>query len=764
MMRDDLELLDFPKVMDQIKKYAYSSMGRELLDSFRPVLFPWDELKRLEEMIDYINKEGAPPIEGIEEVENIFKKLESGSLVDPPELLRIAYFLGSSQRLKDIFFSEKDEYPKIWERFSNLPSFDHFIGEVKRCISEDGEIVDDASPKLRDLRIRKRSLQKTLKKKAEEYINKNRMLLQEDIYVLRDGRYLFPVKSSMKGKVRGIVHHVSSSGATVFIEPEEFVFLNNDMRFIEEEERGEISRILRKLSRLLTDRLKDLKLVLDAMAYYDTLQARARFAKENEAVVIHPKTGGKIKLVNARHPLIPKETVVPITVEVGGRSKGLVITGPNMGGKTVTLKTIGLFTAMAMAGFPVLCDPSSEIRIFSKILVDIGEEQDIEQSLSTFSSHMKRIAAIMEEADEDSLVLLDELGSGTDPVEGSALAMALIEELIERGATFVVTTHLTPVKIFAMNNQYVLNASMEFDPETLSPTFHVLMGVPGGSHAFYIAEKLGLKKNILERAKTKLSQEEMKMEDLIRSLHERLALLEEETKRMEEEKSKYLEMRRKYEEEYTRLKKGKIEEFDKELKDIRDYIKKVKKEIDEAIHLMKKKKLEEMREISKKLEKEKEKLKKIETPTVETEELKVGDNVRIKDGTSIGKVIEVFEKDLLVDFGTMRMRLPRNMVIKVEKKEETFEKLDVIRIERLEKPEVDIRGKTIEESEPLIKNFIDKLVMSDFKKGYIIHGKGTGRLAAGVWEILRKDPRVISYRFGMPSEGGTGVTVVEVRS
>ncbi|RKX38545.1 MAG: endonuclease MutS2, partial [Thermotogae bacterium] len=257
---------------------------------------------------------------------------------------------------------------------------------------------------------------------------------------------------------------------------------------------------------------------------------------------------------------------------------------------------------------------------------------------------------------------------------------------------------------------------------------------------------------------------EMKMEDLIRSLHERLALLEEETKRMEEEKSKYLEMRRKYEEEYTRLKKGKIEEFDKELKDIRDYIKKVKKEIDEAIHLMKKKKLEEMREISKKLEKEKEKLEKIETPTVETEELKVGDNVRIKDGTSIGKVIEVFEKDLLVDFGTMRMRLPRNMVIKVEKKEETFEKLDVIRIERLEKPEVDIRGKTIEESEPLIKNFIDKLVMSDFKKGYIIHGKGTGRLAAGVWEILRKDPRVISYRFGMPSEGGTGVTVVEVRS
>ncbi len=764
MMSDDLELLDFPKVIDLVKKYAYSSMGEELLNSFKPVLLPWDELKRLDEMISYINKEGAPPIEGINEVEDIFKKLENGSPVEPLEFLRMAHFLESSLKLKDTLHNVRDEYPKMWEKFSNLPSFDHFIAEVRRCISEDGEVVDDASPKLRDLRMRKKSLQRTLKKKAEEYINKNRMLLQEDIYVLRDGRYLFPIKSSMKGKVRGIVHHVSSSGATVFMEPEEFVFLNNDLRFIEEEERSEINRILSKLSRLLTDRFNDLKIVIDIMAYYDTLQARARFAKENDAVVIYPKTSGKIKLVNARHPLIPKETVVPITVEVGGKSKGLVITGPNMGGKTVTLKTIGLFTAMAMAGFPVLCDPSSEIRIFSKILVDIGEEQDIEQSLSTFSSHMKRIVRIMEEADEESLVLLDELGSGTDPVEGSALAMALIEELIERGATFVVTTHLTPVKIFAMNNQYVLNASMEFDPETLSPTFHILMGVPGGSHAFYIAEKLGLKKNILERAKSKLSQEEMKMEDLIRNLHERIALLEEETKRMEEEKNRYLELRRKYEEEYTKLKRGKIEELDKELKDIQDYIKKVKKEIDTAIHLMKKKKLEEMKEISKKLEKEKKKLEKMETPSVETVELKVGDNVRIKDGTSIGKVIEVFEKDLLVDFGTMRMRLPKNMVIKVERKEETIEKLDTIKIERLEKPEVDIRGKTIEESEPLIKSFIDKLVMSDLKKGYIIHGKGTGRLAAGVWEILRKDPRVVSYRFGMPSEGGTGVTVVEVRS
>jgi len=740
-------------------------MGKELLDSFRPVFFPWDELKRLEEMIDYINKKGGPPIEGIEEVKNEFRKLENGFSLDPPELLKIAYFLESVQKLKNIF-SEKDEYPKIQEKFSNLPSFDRFIEEVKRCISEDGEIVDDASPKLRDLRMRKKSLQSTLKKKAEEYISKNRILLQDDIYVLRDGRYLFPVKSSMKGKVRGIVHHISSSGATVFMEPEEFVFLNNDLRFIEEEERSEISRILRKLSKFLIDRLKDLKILLDTMAYYDTLQARARFAKENKAVVIYPKTSGKIKLVNARHPLISKDTVVPITIEIGGNKKGLVITGPNMGGKTVTLKTIGLFTAMAMAGFPIPCDPSSEIRMFSKILVDIGEEQDIEQSLSTFSSHMKRIVSIMEEADEDSLVLLDELGSGTDPVEGSALAIALIEELIERGATFVVTTHLTPVKIFAMNNQYVLNASMEFDPETLAPTFRILMGVPGGSHAFYIAEKLGLKKDILERAKTKLSQEEMKIEDLIRNLHEKIALFEEKTKKMEEEKSKYLEMRKKYEEKYTRLKKGKIEEFDKELKDIRDYIKRVKKEIDEAIHLMKKKRLEEMKEISKKLEKEKERLEKIEPPVIDVEELKVGDNVRIKDGTSIGKVVEIFEKYILVDFGTMRMRLPKNMVIKVkkEKEEEFFEKLDNIKIERLEKPEVDIRGKTIEESEPLIKNFIDKLVMSDFKKGYIIHGKGTGKLAAGVWEILRKDPRVISYRFGMPSEGGTGVTVVEVRS
>lgn len=757
-MKSYLELLDFPQVVELVKKYAFSPLGRRHLDSLKPTPNPWRELALLDDTVRYLLKYGEPPIKGLNDVTAEFEKVRDGKVLEPTELRRVAdFFEGCRELKKDV---EKREFEELKALVARLCVLEEFVEEVKRCVDEKGEISDGASPKLREIRKNKRELSQELKRKADDFVRKNASVLQEQMYVLRDGRYLFPVKASLKGSVRGIVHHLSSSGATVFMEPEEFVELNNRMRLLEEEERIEVNRILRELTNILLKNLKCLENSLEAISHFDSLYARARFAKEYSAIVVKPSS--KIKLVNARHPLIPKDRVVPVSLELSSTKKGMIITGPNMGGKTVTVKTVGLFTAMMMSGFPVPADEGTELKVFSKILVDVGEEQSIEQNLSTFSSHMRRIVEIVEAADDDSLVILDELGSGTDPVEGAALAIAIIEELIEKGSTIFVTTHLTPVKVMAMNHPLLLNASMEFDPETLSPTFRLLVGVPGGSHAFHIAEKLGLDKKIIEKARLKLSQEEMALEDLIRSLHERISLLEEERRKLQREREEYVVLKQRYEEDYKKLKKMKIEEFDRELKELSEYIKKVKKDLDHALHAMKSARIEEMKETAKVLEKESREIREVKIEKVADEEIRVGDPVRIEGGTSVGKVVEIRENVALVDFGFLRVKVPVGDLRKVEKQEEV--QVEQQKIVSSFRTEIDIRGLTVEEAEPLIKKFLDDLVMNGLSKGYIIHGKGTGRLAAGVWEILRSDPRVVNFRFGMPAEGGTGVTVVEVKT
>ncbi|KHC91439.1 DNA mismatch repair protein [Thermotoga sp. Mc24] len=755
---DYLESLDFPKVVEIVKKYALSDLGRKHLDTLKPTVNPWDELELVEELLNYFVRWGEPPIKGLDDISQEVEKVKSGSSLEPWDLLRVSVFLEGCDILKKDF--EKREYIRLKETFSRLSSFREFVEEVNRCIEQDGEISDRASPRLREIRTEKKRLSSEIKRKADDFVRTHSQILQEQMYVYRDGRYLFPVKASMKNAVRGIVHHLSSSGATVFLEPDEFVELNNRVRLLEEEERLEISRILRQLTNILLSRLNDLERNVELIARFDSLYARVKFAREFNGTVVKPSS--RIRLVNARHPLIPKERVVPINLELPPNKRGFIITGPNMGGKTVTVKTVGLFTALMMSGFPLPCDEGTELKVFPKIMADIGEEQSIEQSLSTFSSHMKKIVEIVKNADSDSLVILDELGSGTDPVEGAALAIAIIEDLLEKGATIFVTTHLTPVKVFAMNHPLLLNASMEFDPETLSPTYRVLVGVPGGSHAFQIAEKLGLDKRIVENARSRLSQEEMELEGLIRSLHEKISLLEEEKRKLQKEREEYMKLREKYEEDYKKLRRMKIEEFDRELRELNDYIRKVKKELDQAIHVAKTGNVDEMREAVKTIEKEKKDLERKRIEEAPEEEIKPGDHVRMEGGTSVGKVVEVKGDTALVDFGFLRLKVPVSKLRKT-KKEEKKETSTFSYKPSTFRTEIDIRGMTVEEAEPVVKKFIDDLVMNGISKGYIIHGKGTGKLASGVWEILRKDKRVVSFRFGTPSEGGTGVTVVEVK-
>ncbi len=754
-MGDDL--LEFGKVKELYARYTFSQPGKKALMALKPSTSPWAELSLVQEMIELLGVGIDPPISRDFNVEDLLEKLESGSVLEPGELLRMEDFLRGCEELKR--FGKKLEGRALGKLLLQITPVPDAVDRIRRTISHDGGIKDGASKKLSDIRRKLRELGRDLKRKLEHLRERYRSFLQDDTYVLRDGRYLFPVKSNFRNKVKGIVHHASSSGATLFVEPEDLIPMNDTKKILEEEERREESRILREISSFLFSKISQMRKALAVVAHFDSIYARALYAIEEGAVVIHPGTSGKLKLVRARHPLIPKDRVVPITLELN--KKGLVITGPNMGGKTVTLKTIGLFTILAMSGFPVPASEQTELSVFEKVLVDIGEEQDIEQSLSSFSSHMGRIVEILEQADSKSLVLIDELGTGTDPVEGSALGLAIIEELLDRDCRFVVTTHMSSIKIYALQREELENASMEFDPRSLKPTYRILMGVPGASHAFEIASSLGLPRSVLERARKHMSGESVVVESVIKKLQSEIARLEGERKKLETEREELSQRKREYERKYRKLKEGKIEEYDRSLRELSRKVDNVLKELEKAIHTLKKKDIEKIRESVKSLMNVKRELKETRIEMEEGEKIEVGSSVKIRGGTSVGKVLEDRGEKVLVSFGGKKIEMRKSDLVPTKESPEKTEEMEIPRVV-LEKPEVDIRGMTVEEAETAVLDFIDRLVMSDFNRGVIIHGKGSGKLAVGVWEILRKDSRVKNYRFGMQSEGGIGVTIVEV--
>ncbi len=759
MIEEALRLLEFDRVKGLYKKYAFSENGKKHIDELLPSQNPWEELSLLEGMIELVQREDIP-ISYDFDVSGLIHRLLMGETLGPADLLRFESFASGCSAMRS--FSKRVKHEKLRRLFSSVKNLDDISSVIRKAISEDGEVKDEASKKLFSIRSKKRQLIAELKRKSERIKERYRQFLQEDIVIVRDGRYMLPVKASFRPKVRGIVHHASSSGATVYVEPEELVPLNDEKRILDEEERKEVHRILREISNHLLSRMNAIKESLSIVSHIDSLYARAMYSLKEGAIVVHPSTDGEIILKSARHPLIPKDRVVPIDVRIPKEKRGLVITGPNMGGKTVTLKTIGLFTALVMAGFPIPASEGTKLSVFSKILADIGEEQSIELSLSTFSSHMKRIVKILREADENSLVLIDELGTGTDPMEGSALALAIVERLLGIGCKFAITTHMTPLKLFAIEREEIESASVEFDPKTLKPTYRVLMGVPGASHAFEIASSLGLPDEIVERARMHLAGGSVEVESVIRKLQSEVKMAESEREKLEEERKKLEEERRKYEEEYKKLRSRKIEEMDKRLKELTEQVDDVMKKLEGAIHALKKRKEEELKRAVKDLMEGKKILKKVRIEDATSEGVKEGSHVRLKGGTTVGEVLKIKDGKALVDFGTMKIEVPLSSLVPAKPPRPVEKESVNVPSKVLEKPEIDIRGMTVEEAESVILDFIDKLILSDFEKGYIIHGKGTGRLAAGVWEILRKDPRVKKYRFGTASEGGTGVTVVEV--
>ncbi|HCI29776.1 MAG TPA: endonuclease MutS2, partial [Fervidobacterium sp.] len=610
------------------------------------------------------------------------------------------------------------------------------------------------------------------------YISHNQGKLQELTYTIRNDRYVLPVKANERGKVKGILQGASSSGSTVYVEPEEFIPINDRLRVLVEEEAREVSRILRELTSKIFDRLNDLKDDVKLLKRIDALFARTRYVIEKNASMIIP-SGSYLKLSQARHPLISPEKVVPIDIELPADKIGMVITGPNTGGKTVSLKTVALLVILARSGFPITAGESSRIPDFD-IYIDIGDSQDILENLSTFSGHIVNISRALENANENTMVLIDELGSGTDPYEGSAIALGVIEELIERGTKFIVTTHLTPIKLFSMSHDKLVTASMEFDPETLSPTYRILMNIPGASHAFEIARKYGLGDSILERAEKHLDEEHVKIEELIKNLNRQVSEMEARKRELEITLREYTRQKKEFEEKYKLLKVKRIEEFDKEIREVYKDIQKAKKDLQVTLQSTKtsseqlvKKRLKEITDDVKNIEQIQEKIEKVfyETKVSEEERLvTVGDSVRLIDGTAVGRVLEKKGRRFLVDFNGIRLEVNPEKLVRIRESEsaegtdqETAVKTEaMIYKPSLNSNEIDIRGTTVEEAIERIDEFIDQLLISDFSIGYIIHGKGTGKLATGIWNYLRSDKRIKNYRFGRPDEGGVGVTVVEI--
>ena len=781
-LKDVKRKVDYELVLDGYKYFCYSALGKEYLEQLEPGKIDLkEEFDYIAELCDLVRENGFPTSDAFIDVRPILSKVESGLIVEGTEFLYLLKFFEGIKSLRSTFKQTKGGLlfqSSVVNLIYELNNYDEIINALRQTLDDEGNVKDTASVLLKKIRTEYTETLRDLRQSIERYISHNQGKLQELTYTIRNDRYVLPVKANERGKVKGILQGASSSGSTVYVEPEEFIPINDRLRVLVEEEAREVSRILRELTSKIFDRLNDLKDDVRLLKRIDALFARTRYVIEKNASMIIP-SGSYLKLSQARHPLISPEKVVPIDIELPADKIGMVITGPNTGGKTVSLKTVALFLILARSGFPITAGESSRLPDFD-VYIDIGDSQDILENLSTFSGHIVNISRALENANENAMVLIDELGSGTDPYEGSAIALGVIEELIERGIKFIVTTHLTPVKLFSMSHDKLVTASMEFDPETLSPTYRILMNIPGASHAFEIARKYGLSDDILERARKHLDEEHVNIEELIKNLNRQVSEMEARKRELEITLRDYNRQKKEFEEKYKLLKVKRIEEFDKEIREVYKDIQKARKDLQVTLQSTKtsneqlvKKRLKEITNDVKNIEQIQEKIEKVfyETKVPEDERgVDVGDSVRLIDGTAVGRVLERKGQRFLVDFNGIKLEVNPEKLVRVKESESTkvmqqekgTKNESVVYKPSLESNEIDIRGTTVEEAIERIDEFIDQLLMSDFSTGYIIHGKGTGKLATGIWNYLRHDKRIKNYRFGRPDEGGVGVTVIDV--
>ena len=790
MNEKTLRVLEYDKIIKLVADETVSNLGREIAMALKPSnniyeIKEW--LQETTEAVDIILKKGPFPLEGIHDIRGALKKAEIGSILSLEELLLTSYTLASVRRIKGFMKENRGEkdYPIIDELTDLLIEYKHIENEINKVILNDEEISDNASSELSSIRRRIRDKHNQIRDKLNSMITSHthQKYLQEQIVTMRGDRYVIPVKQEFRSNVPGIVHDQSSSGATLFIEPSAVVELNNDLKQLKLKEKHEIEKILRKLSGLITENHEGIKANIEILATLDFIFAKARFSLAYRCSEPILNTDGRINIKKARHPLLDPESVVPIDIRVGEDFNILVITGPNTGGKTVTLKTTGLLNLMVQSGLHIPAEDYSEVSIFDQIYADIGDEQSIEQSLSTFSSHMKNIISILNNLSSNSLILLDELGAGTDPTEGAALAMAILDLLHEKDVRVVATTHYSELKIYALTTPGVCNASVEFDIETLQPTYRLSIGVPGKSNAFEISKKLGLNDRIIEKAREFIAKDKIKFEDIISSLEESRKKADEERLiaqklRIDIEKTKE-EADRRLEKIETHKNKI-IEEAHRKAKELVD---KQREEIDNIIKQLKDAMDKEIDEKARALENARKSLREIEEEIENNlnmgiskrinlrppEKLKLGDTVKILTLDQKGHVITLPDENgnLMVQAGIMKINVNIKdlQLIKYEKeKVQTQRYTKISREKATQVPrQIDLRGKTLDETLLEIDKYLDDVYLAGIPKVTIIHGKGTGVLRAGIKEFLKNHAHVKSFRTGGYNEGGLGATIVDIK-
>lgn len=792
MNEKTLKVLEYYKIVEMLEEKTESQLGGEMAKGINP-LTDINEIKKMqnetEEALELIIRRGNPPLYGIYDISYELKMADIGGALSPGALLKVSDSLRVTRNLKNYMkeVREEDEtkYPILQNLMDNLRIFKDIEDEINNAILNENELSDNASPKLRSIRRQIINKNQSIKDKLNSIIGSGRYkkYLQDSIVTMRESRYVVPIKQENKAFFPGIVHDQSSSGATLFVEPMAVVELNNELRELELEERKEIERILKELSQLVSYEGEDIGNNQKILQEIDFIFAKGKLALEMDGTKPILNDKGYINIKKARHPLLDSKTVVPIDIYLGKDFNSLVITGPNTGGKTVTLKTVGLITLLAQSGLHIPADFNSQVGVFNQIFADIGDEQSIEQSLSTFSSHMTNIIKILDEVGDNSLVLFDELGAGTDPTEGAALAMSILDNLLKKSIRTIATTHYSQLKIYALTTDGVRNASVEFDVETLRPTYRLLIGVPGKSNAFEISKRLGLQDYIIEYAKTLVSKESMEFEDVLQAIDRDRRTIEEEKFVIEKLKSEVEKL-----ESQVKAEKKKAEENRERIilqakEEARNILRIAKEESDTIV--------QELREISHEVEKDRnrkiqESQEKLKTSLNEVERslaenvlnikskeppknLKIGETVEVLSLNQIGNVLELPDENgnLVVQVGIMKVNVHISSLrrAKVEESEKTQGSTKAIIKSKSSniKNEIDLRGKTLDEALLDLDKYIDDIFISGLKEAYIIHGKGTGVLREGIKGYLKGHRHVKSFRIGKYGEGGDGVTVMEIK-
>ena len=784
-----LKTLEYDKIIEQLKRHAGSEMGKALCGQLKPqtdinIIQAMQQETR--DALQRIYQKGSLSFNGVPDIRGALKLLEVGSALLAGELLKISSVLTATLRVKNYGgkISEEQKEDCLSERFSMLEPLSVLNNEIMRCILSEEEIADDASPGLKSVRRAMKITSDKIRDQLNSIVNSQdtKVMLQDNLVTMRNGRYCLPVKQEYKGQFNGLIHDQSAKGSTIFMEPAVVVKLNNELSELMLKEAKEIEKILAELSAQAAVHTENLKYNIDTLVELDFIFARASLAKAMKASEPIFNNRGYINIKKGRHPLIDAKVVVPIDIYLGDEFTLLVITGPNTGGKTVTLKTVGLFTLMGQAGLHIPAFDGSELSVFQEVFADIGDEQSIEQSLSTFSSHMTNTVKILNQADEHSLCLFDELGAGTDPTEGAALAMAILSNLHRRGTRAVATTHYSELKVYALSTPGVSNACCEFSVETLRPTYRLLIGIPGKSNAFAISSKLGLANEIILEAKEYIGSNDQSFEDVISSLEERRIAMEQEKRQIEEYKAEIETLKKRLTEKYERLDTAKERILREANEEARDILQNAKDYADETIKKFNKwgisgnnREMEQERTaLREKLGEKDKKLavrKKSTTNSVQTKELLLGDVVRVLTFNLEGKVVSLpnAKGDLTVQMGMMQTQVNKKDIewISREKKEEETKNTQSGKIKMSKamtiRPDINLIGMRVDEALPELDKYLDDAYLSRISQVTVIHGRGTGALKEAVHAHLKKLKYVKSYRLGAFGEGDQGVTIVEFR-